>query len=94
MPRIVDLAFWGGLYGILFGLALPWLPRPYWLAGLVLGVIAALVGLFVVAALKGTPIGGGWQVANWIRSLLINGFWGIGVGLILPLILPRRTTYA
>ena len=23
VPRIVDLAFWGGLYGILFGLALP-----------------------------------------------------------------------
>ncbi|HET6194954.1 MAG TPA: hypothetical protein VFE12_04330 [Acetobacteraceae bacterium] len=94
VPRIIDLAFWGGLYGVVFGLALPRLPRPYWLDGLVLGVIAALVGLFVVAALKGAPIGGGWQVTSWVRSLLINGFWGIGVGLILPLILPRRVQYA
>jgi hypothetical protein len=94
VPRIVDLAFWGGLYGILFGLALPRLRPPYWLDGLVLGIIAALVGLFVVAPLKGSPVGGGWQVNNWMRSLLINGFWGIGVGLILPLILPRSRRYA
>ena len=94
VPRIIDLAFWGGLYGIVFAIALPYLPRPCWLDGLVLGVIAALVGLFVVAAIKGTPIGGGWQLTAWIRSLLINGFWGIGVGLILPLLLPRRMQYA
>jgi hypothetical protein len=24
-----------------------------------------------------------------LRSLVINGFWGIGVGLILPLLMPR-----
>ena len=92
--RVLDLAFWGGLYGILFGLALPWLRPPYWLEGLGLGIIAALVGFFVVAPLKGLAIGGGWMANNWVRSLLINGFWGIGVGLILPLILPRRTRYA
>ena len=94
VPRVLDLAFWGGLYGILFGLALPWLRPPYWLEGLGLGIIAALVGFFVVAPLKGLAIGGGWMANNWVRSLLINGFWGIGVGLILPLILPRRTRYA
>lgn len=88
VPRILDLAFWGGLYGVLFGLALPLLRPPYWLDGLVLGIIAALVGFFIVAPLKGAPIGGGWVVNNWARSLLINGFWGIGVGLILPLIVP------
>jgi hypothetical protein len=89
----VDLAFWGGLYGVLFGLALPWLRPPYWLDGLALGFIAALVGFFVVAPLKGAPIGGGWMVTSWVRSLLINGFWGIGVGLIVPLILPRQRRY-
>ena len=59
VPRTVDLAFWGGLYGIPFGLALPWLRPPYWLDGLVLGIIAALVGFFIVAPLKGAPVGGG-----------------------------------
>lgn len=49
----------------------------------VCGIAAALFGLFVVAALKGRPIGGGWVLASWVRSLLINGSWGIGTGLML-----------
>jgi hypothetical protein len=93
VPRILDLCFWGGLYGIVFGLALPKLTAPLWLCGLVLGIIAALVGLFVVPAIKGLPVGSGWPL-GFLRSFLINGFWGIGVGLILPLLLrsqPRLT---
>lgn len=85
VPRIVDLCFWGGLYGIVFGLALPKLRAPLWLCGLGLGVLAALVGILIVPAIKGLPAGGGWLPLNWVRSFLINGFWGIGVGLILPL---------
>lgn len=87
IPRIVNLCFWGGLYGIVFGLVLPRLTAPLWLCGLGLGVIAALVGLLVVPALKGLPIGAGWVPLSWVRSLLINGFWGLGVGIILPLLL-------
>jgi hypothetical protein len=87
VPRIVDLCFWGGLYGIAFGLFLPRLSRRLWLDGLVLGVIAALVGMFIVAPLKGSPVGAGWNPVSWARSLLINGSWGIGVGLILPCLL-------
>lgn len=94
VPRIVDLAFWGGLYGILFGLVLPRLRAPDWRNGLALGIIALLVGFFIVAPLKGMPIAGGWQLANWIRSFLINGFWGVGVGIILPLMMPHRLRYA
>ena len=89
VPRILSLCFWGGLYGIVFGLVLPRLTAPLWLCGLGLGIIAALVGLLVVPAIKGLPIGGGWVVLNWVRSFLINGSWGIGVGLILPLLLRR-----
>lgn len=86
VPRILDLCFWGGLYGIVFGLLLPRLTVPLWLCGLILGIIAALVGLLVVPAIKGLPVGPGWPL-GWVRSLLINGFWGLGVGLILPLML-------
>jgi hypothetical protein len=86
VPRIVNLCFWGGLYGVVFGLLLPRLTAPLWLCGLVLGIIAALVGILVVPAIKGLPVGSGWVVLNWVRSLLINGFWGIGVGVILPLL--------
>jgi hypothetical protein len=89
IPRILNLCFWGGLYGAVFGLLLPRLTAPPWLCGLGLGIIAALVGLLVVPAIKGLPIGDGWVLQSWVRSFLINGFWGIGVGLILPLILRR-----
>jgi hypothetical protein len=89
VPRIVDLCFWGGLYGALFGLAMPRFTWPAWLCGLILGLIAALVGMFVVAPLKGVPVAGGWVPANILRSIAINGFWGLGVGLILPLLMPR-----
>ena len=88
VPRILNLCFWGGLYGIVFGLARPRLTAPLWLCGLGLGIIAALVGLLVVPAIKGLPVGAGWPL-NWVRSGLINGFWGIGVGIILPLLLRR-----
>jgi hypothetical protein len=92
VPRIINLCFWGGLWGAAFGVVLPWLPvgRGLWLPGLGLGIAAALVGLFVVPAIKGLPLAGGWAATAFERSFLINGFWGIGVGLILPSLL-RRT---
>ena len=89
IPRIVNLCFWGGLYGIVFGLVLPRFTAPLWLCGLGLGIIAALVGILFVPAIKGLPIGSGWILLNWVRSFLINGSWGIGVGLILPLLFTR-----
>ena len=89
VPKIVNLCFWGGLYGVAFGLMLPRLTAPLRLCGLVLGVIAGLVGILVVPAIKGLPVGAGWDPRTWLLILLINGFWGIGVGIILPLLLPQ-----
>ena len=91
VPLIASLCFWGGLYGLGFGLALPRLPRaPMWLLGLGLGLLAAVVGWFVVAPLKGQPVAGGFVPLRMLVSVLINGAWGIGVGLILPLLGARR----
>jgi hypothetical protein len=92
VPLIASLCFWAGLYGLLFGLALPRLPRrvPLWLLGLVLGLLTALVGWFVVAPLKGQPVAGGFVPVRMLVSVLINGAWGIGVGLILPFLMARR----
>ena len=89
VPQIVNLCFWGGLYGAAFGLVLPRLTAPPWLCGLVLGIIAGLVGIFVVPAIKGLPVGAGWAPKTWLLIFLINGFWGIGVGIILPLLFQR-----
>ena len=90
VPQIVSLCFWGGLYGLVFGLALPGLPRaPMWLLGLGLGLLAALVSWFVVAPLKGQPLAGGFVPLRMLISILINGCWGIGVGIILPMLMPK-----
>jgi hypothetical protein len=87
VPVVGSHCFWGGLYGALFGLLLPRFTLPTWLCGLILGIIAAVVGWFIVAPLKGSPVAGGWMPANMLRSVVINGFWGLGVGIILPLLL-------
>ena len=89
VPLIVDLCFWGGLYGAVFGLLRPRFTLPLWLCGLIVGIIAALVSMFIVAPIKGMPIANGWMAWPIVRSFLINGAWGLGVGLILPLLLPR-----
>ena len=90
VPLIASVCFWGGLYGLVFGLALPRLPRaPMWLLGLGLGLLAALVGWFVVAPLKGQPVASSFDPARMLVSVLINGFWGVGVGVIFPFLLPR-----
>jgi len=92
VPLIGSLCFWGGLYGLAFGLALPRLPRaPMWLLGLGLGLLAAVVGWFVVAPLKGQPMASGFAPLRMLVSVLINGTWGIGVGLILPLLTRRMS---
>ena len=89
VPVLLNLCFWGGLYGLVFGVAFPKITLPMWFAGLLLGILAVLVGFFVVPTIKGGAIGGGWVMNNWIRSILINGCFGVGVGLIYPFLAGR-----
>jgi hypothetical protein len=42
-----------------------------------------LVGLFIIPLIKGLPVAGGWAAMSFVRSFLINGFWGVGAGLLL-----------
>jgi len=94
VPVILSNCFWGGLWGVAFGLLMPRFTWPMWICGLLLGFAAVLVGWFVVLPLKGAPVGGGWHLANMLRSVVINGFFGIGVGVILPLLMPRALARA
>ena len=93
VPRIANFCFWGGLYGVAFGLALPRLPprAPLWLLGLGLGLLAVLILWFVVAPLKGQPVAGGFVPVRMLVGALIHLAWGLGVGIILGLFMGRDT---
>jgi hypothetical protein len=86
VPKIWSIAFWGGLWGIVFAFLEPHLPRGggYFLGALLFGAIfPTLVAWFVVAPMKGLPIAGGWQASSIATALLVNGAWGLGTALLL-----------
>jgi hypothetical protein len=92
VPAVLNLAFWGGVWGIVWALVADRMPRswPVWLAGLLFGAIApTLVGWFVVAPLKGQPVAQGFNIARMWIGPLVNGVWGLGTALIYGL-LQRR----
>jgi hypothetical protein len=89
VPAVFSLAFWGGVWGILFALVQRRFPPSgaYWVAAFLFGaILPSLVALMVVLPLKGRPMGGGWHPPLLLTAFLINGVWGIGTGLILKLL--------
>lgn len=93
VPAVISLAFWGGVWGILFELIHNRFPRGggYWLTAFLFGaILPTLVALLVVLPLKGRPIGG-WQPALLITAFLINGVWGVGTAWFLKVLSGVRT---
>jgi uncharacterized membrane protein HdeD (DUF308 family) len=81
VPQVLSLAFWGGVWGILYPFLLPRLPRalPGWGWALLIGALGpTLVGWFVVAPLKGLPMMQGGNPTAMVRGLVVNGMWGLG----------------
>jgi hypothetical protein len=86
LAKFWSLAFWGGVWGILYVLVEPWFPRgaKYWLAAFLFGaVLPPLVGWFIIAPIRGLPIAGGFHLANMWRSPIINGAWSLGTAVTL-----------
>jgi hypothetical protein len=87
IPQIWSLAFWGGVWGIIFfALVKPTRPTgpTYFISALLFGAIApTLVAWFVVSPIKGVPAAGGWQGAAMATALMINAAWGIGTAIFL-----------
>jgi hypothetical protein len=85
VPQIANLAFWGGVWGMVIAAILA--ARPAWppmLVGLLVGAVGCvLFGFVVVAALRGQPLMAGFDPGRWWRSMLINGAFGWGVGVLL-----------
>ena len=96
MPRVVNQAFWGGLWGIAYAFMVDYIPGGMgWLKGFIFGMIfPMLIGSWlVVAMIKGTPLfsgamaKGGFDIMALRNGFLLNGVaFGIGLGLIYPLL--------
>jgi hypothetical protein len=85
VPAVLNLAFWGGVWGIAWAFVADRMPRnwPVFLAGFLFGAIPpTLVGWFVIAPLKGQPIAQGFNLARMWIGPLVNGVWGLGTALI------------
>ncbi len=89
VPQFISLAFWGGVWGIVFVLAEPYLARSpggYWVGAIVFGAIfPTLVAWFVVRPLKGLPVGEIFRVPGVFVGPIVNGLWGLGTALFLCL---------
>ncbi len=86
VPAVISLAFWGGVWGIVFAWVDRAFPprRGYWVTAFLFGaILPSLVALLLVLPMKGRPMGGGWHPAVFITAFLVNGAWGVGTGVFL-----------
>lgn len=93
LPRLVNLMFWGGLWGVGFAWLGDRLPGPGWLRGMLFGMLGPMLlgSWLVVSLIKGRPVLNGLLVdGNLIRlrtGFLLNGVaFGLGLGLLHPLL--------
>lgn len=89
VPAVVQLAFWGGVWGIAFALgerAIARCPGGYWLGAILFGaIVPTLVFWFVVLPLKGLPIGFGLRFPGVVVAPIVDAMWGLGTAVFLSL---------
>ena len=87
VPRVISLAFWGGVWGIIFVLIERWLarfPGGYWVGATVFGaIVPTLVLMFVVFPLRGQPVGAGFAPNLIVTFVIVHGLWGLGTAVFL-----------
>jgi hypothetical protein len=96
LPRLLNLTFWSGLWGVLFAYLYHSLPSGQgWLKGLTFGLVFPMLlgSWLVVAAIKGAPFfsgafaKGGFNILALRNGFLLNGIaFGLGLGIIYPLL--------
>lgn len=91
VPKVISLAFWGGVWGAaLWPLLKDWTGGKFWAGWIVAGALGpTLVALLIVFPLKGLAFAAGGDPKIWIGALLLNGAWGLGVALYLKFIAVR-----
>jgi hypothetical protein len=85
VPAVWSAAFWGGLWGLVFGLAEKRFPQGvlYYVCAFLFGaIVPVLVLWFVVMPIKGGVIASGWNVQRMAIQMLVHGCYGLGVGIL------------
>ena len=84
VPRSLSLAFWAGLWGLVYALLEPRLTAHFgwWVGGLVFGIAPLLVYWFVVLPLKGAGVGGGFHLKMVPIEVGFHVVFGIGTAII------------
>ena len=85
VPVVISLTFWGGVWSILIAWILTRMPTGwrYWVAAAVLGAFPpTLTSWFLIFPMKGLPFGGGSASVGMLNALVVNGVWGLGLGLL------------
>lgn len=93
IPAVFSLAFWGGIWGVIFALIQGRFPQDgrHWITAFAFGaVFPSLVALLVVLPLKGRPMGGGWHWQLLLTAFLINGVWGLTTAALIRSMVKRR----
>jgi hypothetical protein len=86
VPQIWSFAFWGGIWGIVYGAIEQRFPEGplYYVAAFLFGAIAPVLVLwFIVFPLKGAPVAAGWDVSRMIMQVIFHGCFGLGIGVLL-----------
>lgn len=93
VPTILNQAFWGGMWGLVFGAIMAARPSlSALLVGLAVGILgAALANLTWLPLLRGQPMPI-TDLNRWWRPALINGSWGLGMGIIFAALRGRGAT--
>lgn len=88
LPTLVNISFWGGVWGIVWALVAPYCGRGLvkYVAGLLFGGVVVTAGAaYLVPAIKGLNFG----TPSWI-GFGLNGAWGLVTALLLDLIAKKR----
>lgn len=86
VPLIWSLAFWAGIWGIVYGAVEQRFPAGgmYWVMAFLFGaIVPTAVLLFIVFPMKGMPMAAGWNPTIIADLVVIHGVWGLGMALLL-----------
>ena len=87
IPKVISIAFWGGVWAMaLLPLLKSLTGGKYWAGWIIAGAVGpSLVALLIVFPLKGLAFAAGGDPKIWVGAFLLNGAWGLGCAIYLKL---------